>query len=267
MDNPQFSLVIPTTNRVSTLKRLLSTIRDQNGVGFEVIVIEDSDEMSKATFLKSFAPMMIKHLHTSGKKGANFARNLGLTESTGKYVFFLDDDTYLPDDNFLYRLFNTIDISNSPMLVGGYYLTPINSTLSQWIYNSTCNLWVDRNWIQNNPILLGGNFLIRKEDIAPTIRFDEKVSFGGDETDFHKQWLKAYPKNHPFIHEAFSIYHDSRLSWTAMALNSRRQQENNPTSLDTIVSFFRSPSKKVWLYLPTLIYILAGKFEIFKSRK
>jgi hypothetical protein len=151
--------------------------------------------------------------------------------------------------------------------MGGYYLTPINSTISQWIYNSTCNLWVERNWMRNNPILLGGNFLVRKQDIGPNIRFDEKVSFGGDETDFHRQWIQTYPANHPLIHDSFSIFHDSRLSWADMALNSKRQQENKPTTLDTIADFLKTPSKRFWLYIPTLIYILAGKFEILKSGK
>lgn len=249
------------------LRRLLMTVREQNGVSYEVIVVEDSDKMSNGSFLKDFAPMVINHVHTGKKSGANAARNLGLTTATGKYIFFLDDDTYLPDSTLLYRLKTALDSSMGPMLVGGYYLTPINSTISQWIYNSACNLWVERNWNQGHPILLGGNFVIRKEDLNPSIRFNEAVSFGGDETEFHREWMKAFPNALPIIHNSFSIFHDSRLSWDSMALNSKRQQLNNPTTVATLTDFFKTPSKKIWLYIPTLIYILVGKYELFKSGK
>jgi glycosyltransferase involved in cell wall biosynthesis len=53
----------------------------------EILVIDDSADQD----LVSHEPT-VRMLKTGGGKGASFARNLGLRESTGNWVAFLDDD-------------------------------------------------------------------------------------------------------------------------------------------------------------------------------
>ncbi len=246
------------------VNRLLKTLTQQEGVSFEVIVIHDSEVPLNLWPVSLYSNYKVFYCNSGGKKGANYCRNIGLDKSVGEIVYFLDDDVYLPDETFLFRIWQNFKNLEGDYICGGYYKSPMGCSFPQLIYNSTCNLWVDKNWSQNWFILLGGNFFAKRSAIQ-NFRFDESASYGRDEELFYQQWRKKYPDAAPIIHEQFSIFHNSYLSWAAMAENSYRQQLAKPTTLKTIDRFFANPPKKIWLYLPTLIYILSGKL-IFQLR-
>lgn len=265
MSDINFSIVIPTTGRKYFLNRLLKTITTQEGVSYEVIVVHDSDQYTQLWSGSAFSKFPVEYHHSGGKKGANYCRNYGLEKATGDIVYFLDDDVYLPDGVFLYRILEMFKNFDDPFICGGYYKTPMGTTLPQFIYNCACNLWLDKNWNLNQYILLGGNFFAKRSAIAH-MRFEEAAAYGRDEELFYKEWKKFYPTITPFLHSQFSVCHDSYLTWSAMSLNSKRQQAAQPTTMATVESFLKNPPRKPWLYLPALIYILAGKYHA-KSAK
>lgn len=83
MKNLKISLVIPTINR-NSLSAVKESIANQSLPPDELIIIEDVD-----------------------RKGASWARNQGIEQSTGDLIAFTDDDCVLPSD-WLQRLLDAL---------------------------------------------------------------------------------------------------------------------------------------------------------------
>ena len=87
----KFSIIIPTFNREELLKRALLSVLAQEHSNWEVIVVDDggSDETKK--MVCNLGDGRIKyHWKENGERGA--ARNFGVNQAAGDYVFFLDSD-------------------------------------------------------------------------------------------------------------------------------------------------------------------------------
>jgi hypothetical protein len=83
------SLIIPTFNRPHLLPRAVESAR-QAGSYVEVIVVDDAS--SDATASVCAALRDIKYLRLDHNQGVAGARNVGLLESSGDFIAFLDDD-------------------------------------------------------------------------------------------------------------------------------------------------------------------------------
>jgi len=98
---PFISVIIPTYNRENFLIDLLKDLAKQNYPNFEVIIIDQSEEVSlKLGEVISSLGIKIKYLKIQ-HKGASRARNIGLRDSKGDLIIFLDDDTVIPENSFL----------------------------------------------------------------------------------------------------------------------------------------------------------------------
>lgn len=90
----KFSIVIPTFNRSSLLRRTLRGLCEQmprDGID-EVIVVSDGSTDGTPTVIPEFAGQLPIRLVSQGKAGVSAARNRGLGEVHGDAVLFLDDD-------------------------------------------------------------------------------------------------------------------------------------------------------------------------------
>jgi len=101
MDNlPRVSVIVPTRDRSKDLADLLQTILNQSHPPIEVIIIDDSPVGSSKQVAVSFSSKFesvgckLKYVEGSGD-GLPAARNLGVENSEGDAIFFLDDDTLL----------------------------------------------------------------------------------------------------------------------------------------------------------------------------
>lgn len=94
---PRFSIIIPTYNRPVETQIAVRSCLDQTFEDFELIVVDDGS--SPAFVLDpSCADARVRVIHAAKNSGQCAACNLGLSDSRGQYVCFLDsDDTWLPD--------------------------------------------------------------------------------------------------------------------------------------------------------------------------
>ena len=89
------SVIIPTFNRCSQLKRALQSVLHQSLQPFEIIVIDDGSTDDTSLMLSEEFPQ-IKTLYQTNQ-GVSGARNKGIQASTGDWVALLDsDDEWLP---------------------------------------------------------------------------------------------------------------------------------------------------------------------------
>jgi glycosyltransferase involved in cell wall biosynthesis len=92
---PQFSIVIPTRNRVGMLRRALASVAAQTFQDFETVIVDDGSSDGTAEFLQSAAVGQRKVLRHEQGSGVSAARNRGVAAAGAALVTFLDDDDEL----------------------------------------------------------------------------------------------------------------------------------------------------------------------------
>lgn len=96
---PDFSIVIPTYNRLDALPEVLEGLRAQEGAPeFEVLVVDDGSSDGTAEWLerersRGTARRLRLRVLTQPNRGPAAARNLGTAEARGRRIAFLGDDT------------------------------------------------------------------------------------------------------------------------------------------------------------------------------
>ncbi|MGI6500928.1 MAG: bifunctional glycosyltransferase/CDP-glycerol:glycerophosphate glycerophosphotransferase [Anaerostipes sp.] len=113
----KLSLIIPFHKGAHYLEDCFSSIEDQNLTDYEVLFItnleEDTTKIEDA--YKSRIPL--KHLEIGEDESVAAARNLGLQEAKGTYVYFLDADDYVIDHGIA-ELFNNARSKNAQVTFG-----------------------------------------------------------------------------------------------------------------------------------------------------
>lgn len=96
--NPLVSVILPTRDRLSFLKRSLESLAVQTFQDFEVIVVNDGGvPIHDVIAYGRSKGLDIIELNIAHKKGASAARNMALLHSRGTWIAYLDDDDiYLP---------------------------------------------------------------------------------------------------------------------------------------------------------------------------
>lgn len=108
---PLVSVVIPTYNRYKFLLRAIDSIKNQtyikNGGQIEVVIVNDksTEDLYYTTKIESIENCSIKMItleeNSKSKLGyacAGYVRNIGVDNSRGEYVAFLDDDDWWTED-------------------------------------------------------------------------------------------------------------------------------------------------------------------------
>lgn len=100
-NNMNISVIIPTLNRPQVLQETLESVSKQLKLPFEVIIIDQSDSEETGTVCKEFH--FVKYYHNNFKS-LTHARNIGIRESKGDIIVFIDDDVELLPGYFEYVL-------------------------------------------------------------------------------------------------------------------------------------------------------------------
>ena len=89
------SLVIPTYNRTSLLKRALESVSMQTHKPDEIIVVDDGSTDDTAGMVKREFPDIV-YIHQQNS-GVSAARNLGIKKASHNWIAFLDPDNSARD--------------------------------------------------------------------------------------------------------------------------------------------------------------------------
>jgi glycosyltransferase involved in cell wall biosynthesis len=103
MKNPLVSIIIPTYKRINSLKAAIESVIHQSYTNIEVIVVDDNADADKNKLIQDIVSCMItdrsiKYIINEVNKGSAETRNIGIRNSEGEYITFLDDDDiYFPN--------------------------------------------------------------------------------------------------------------------------------------------------------------------------
>lgn len=90
---PSVSVIIPFFNRKAFLGRAVSSVLKQTFQDFELILVDDgSTDTPNPEALIAEAPMACRIVRLNAVHGVSAARNIGVRESRGRRIAFLDSD-------------------------------------------------------------------------------------------------------------------------------------------------------------------------------
>ena len=107
--NIKISVIVPVYNTKDYLMECLDSIVSQSIHEIEVICINDASTDNSYDILCSYKNNhdVIKIINLDVNHGQAYARNIGIRESRGQYIYFLDSDDSLPDKNALSIMYDT----------------------------------------------------------------------------------------------------------------------------------------------------------------
>lgn len=98
--NGLVSIIMPTYNSKKFLLESIDSVLNQDYTSWELIIVDDCSSDSSYDIAQEFSQIdsRIRSLRLDKNSGAAAARNLGISESNGRFIAFLDsDDVWLPD--------------------------------------------------------------------------------------------------------------------------------------------------------------------------
>ncbi len=178
---------------------------------YEIIAVLDKKDKESQSWLEDEA-LLNKRLkvYRSDIPGVNSARNLGIKESKGEIIYFIDDDCILPEKSQLINLCEGFKSHPDASAIGGGYITENNARdIFRLSRNQSDNFYLEANV---NPLgasnaLLGGNAAYKKEAFSKYGFFDESIRFGAAETELNDRILKGAGKIY-FV-KGLSILHST----------------------------------------------------------
>jgi glycosyltransferase involved in cell wall biosynthesis len=178
----QFSVIIPTYNRLNFLKKAIRSVFAQTHASYEVVVVDDGSTDGTYEYLMSLGSR-IRTLHQKNK-GPAAARNLGVQGALGTYLAFLDsDDIWFPWT--LATFDQVIEQYHQPALISGATLEFEGDTPTARRQCLTAEHFRDYFSSSRAPgYVRSAALVINRETFEAAKGFDERLIVGED-ADFY----------------------------------------------------------------------------------
>jgi GT2 family glycosyltransferase len=125
------SIIIVNWNRGDEVTRTLRYLESIRGCVREIVVVDNGSTDGSAEELARLEAVRLVALPTN--VGPARARNIGVEQSSGKYVIFLDSDAMI-SRSALARLIERMESDPTIGIAGCRVLNPCSRELDQWIY-------------------------------------------------------------------------------------------------------------------------------------
>lgn len=145
MTSPLVSIIIPTYNNGAELRKSIDSAINQSYRHLEILLIDDCSQykISKRIINQYHSYSNLKVISLPDNKGLGHARNLGITKSKGKYIFFLDADDYL-DENCIEKLVNLAE--EKKLEVVGCSIKRIKKINQSKVFHGGTDLEIHGKW-------------------------------------------------------------------------------------------------------------------------
>jgi glycosyltransferase involved in cell wall biosynthesis len=153
----KISVIIPTYNRTKELRDALCSLLKQTISAEEVIIVDDSDDdrikklISDLKNIFKNKDMTLKYIRNKREKSLTIARNIGIENSAGDIILFLDDDVIL-DENYIEEILKVYEEHPSAFGVQGHIT----------------NIKVSKFWNMISKILFRYHLKKNKCDVLPS---------------------------------------------------------------------------------------------------
>src|SRR5216684_5088986 len=190
---PELSIIIPVYDRAKELQTCLGTLRPHlDGLHSEIIIIDDaSPDEGPKEIAASFGARYFKN---DRRQGSAYSKNLGIDQSSGDILLFLDSDIELLDCTSLPEMIAVL--KNTPFCgqVGGEAILDISGKVTH-IFGRNIDERTGRSRSDyfdvrqySSPIrydyIPTSNCMVKRSDAARINGFDDYYAVLGEDKDF-----------------------------------------------------------------------------------
>lgn len=175
---PKVSIIIPVYNSEKYLEKCIDSILNQDYKNIELIIINDGSTDSSKEIIENYQKKYNDTIIYIEQKnlGPAVARNNGIKNATGKYIFFIDNDDYI-DKNYIATFVKEAESNNYDIIIGGYRRTNEKGKILEEVkYNNTkwCKYKSITPWarIYNREYVVKNKFEFLKCNIGEDIYFN-----------------------------------------------------------------------------------------------
>ena len=123
-ENKRIDIIIPTFNNAAKVANLLTSIRSQTYRGFNCFFIDDCSTDDTVNVIKEEFPW-VTLIAEKKNNGPSQNRNRAIEMGSCPYIVIFDDDTHLPDKDWLLKSLNIMEANEkigqlATMIVSGY---------------------------------------------------------------------------------------------------------------------------------------------------
>ncbi len=117
------SVIIPYYKKRNSVKETVISVINQNYDSLEILIIYDDTNSNDLEFLQEISKLdkRIKIINNNKRLGAGLSRNIGIEQSNGIYIAFIDaDDAWAPDklkDQISFMKKNNYQISHTSYFI------------------------------------------------------------------------------------------------------------------------------------------------------
>lgn len=132
------SIVIPVYNSAGFIEKCLDSCLSQTLPSWEVIAVDDGSADDSFRILEEYSRKDARIrpvVNRNEKKGAAEARDYGVKQASGEYIFFLDSDDSLPSDA-IEQLYSRAKETEADLIVGDFEFVG-HPTLERFHYPAT----------------------------------------------------------------------------------------------------------------------------------
>jgi len=233
MNNLKISIIVPVYNVEKYLQQFFDSIMTQTFQDFEVLLIDDGSTDKSGEMCDEYAKRenRVRVFHKRNG-GVSSARNIGLSEAKGEWIYFSDaDDRLYP--NTLEMLLKEIG-ADCAMSIGGYEVYDENGNLVYSESDRDCGI-MDKDsallqMFRANPYIYQGyvwNKLYKREVISNNkLIFDEKIIFNEDRL-FNVKYLCALSDDSMIAYNWHPVYQYIEYSYRSIPSVSGTIQSDN----------------------------------------
>lgn len=247
VSSPQVSVVVPTYNRLSRLRTVISALEQQtfSTDDYEVVIVSDGSTDGTNDFLDGLRSERTMRWFSQSNKGPAAARNLAVSKAVGEFIVFVDDDV-AAEPQLLAEHMRAHREAPGDVVVLGPLMSPEGFTMSPWVrweqemLMKQYRALLAGDWQPSARQFYTGNASVRRSHLLAVGGFDESFRRAEDVELAYR--LAARRLGFVFNWEAVGRHYAERSfrSWLEMAYSYGRND----------VIFVRDRDQK-WL-LPAL---------------
>ena len=179
---PKISIIVPVYNVERLLRRCIDSILNQSFTDFELLLIDDGSKDKSGEICDEYAIKnnRVRVFHKENG-GVSSARNIGLDNAQGEYVFFVDSDDYLKHNAL--QIANTIedDLLVASYEVKGFVCCDIINGCARYTKESECVDYLSKKLLEPHTLHAPWAKVYKRSIIeCNNIRFVESMKLGED---------------------------------------------------------------------------------------
>jgi len=204
----KISVVIPTYNRLSSLKKCLLSVLENDYPDFEITIVDDFSTDGTREYLEKLKvqSQKLKVILNEKNLGASASRNKGIRTAKGEWVAFIDDDCQA-EKNWLSELAKKTGNEKAGFVIGNtiYFQDGYRGNFPERLVNNDEASWPG-----------SGNIAYRKKCLDEIGSFDEENFFYANEDT--ELALRAVAKDWKYEKSLEAKVYHEKCFWDAKSI-------------------------------------------------